>query len=456
MRITLDVIRKVLRRGLGAQCFTAGFIRRVEEDPDQSSAYITRDGCLRYNPRFVEEHISCPEDLFSLLLHELLHPLWAHFLRCSGELENIAADAVINAAISTLYRDSSAKGSLFQNLYPPQGLEALLRPQSQLGSDVLGRVYGRLYPESIAWPTQDHMEPTHPLTTGELVRSLKILLPADGRDPVPLLGSHRSEAEDDEPGEDQGQPWERGDLSQVARDLKDGLQVAEGSQPGCGSELHDLLFQVLESHMGLRDDVLMRFATQRRADRFLERKRLEWQSRVSPLPLYPTRRDAVLLAEGIDSLHYHQLTGRETVERQGVAIYLDVSGSVASYLPEIIGVLNRLRGRLASIYQFSTEVVETSLEDLLAGSIQTTYGTDFDCVAQSILEQSFERSIVITDGCAQLSANLRDELLQKQAKMLTVLFGQAQGCPPLAPLGDVVPLQEVCHRRMGARRKEAE
>ena len=168
------------------------------------------------------------------------------------------------------------------------------------------------------------------------------------------------------------------------------------------------------------------------------------QRRISPLPLYPSRRDMVLLAEGAYPLHYHHLIYQETVDRQGVAIYLDVSGSVTSFLPRIIGVLRRLRGRMASIYQFSTKVVETSLEDLLAGEIRTTYGTDFDCVARSILDQGFEKSIVITDGYAGLSDNLRDELLQKQTKLLTVLFGHARGCPPLAPLGEVVQLQEVC------------
>lgn len=49
-------------------------------------------------------------------------------------------------------------------------------------------------------------------------------------------------------------------------------------------------------------------------------------------------------------------------------------------------------------------MAETTLEALLDGEIQTTYSTDFDCVAQSILDQGFERAIVIADGYAQLSA----------------------------------------------------
>ena len=73
MKIRLDTVRKTLRWGLGAECFSATFIKTVTEDPTQPTAYITPDGLLGYNPDFTEQYIGCPEDLFSLLLHELLH-----------------------------------------------------------------------------------------------------------------------------------------------------------------------------------------------------------------------------------------------------------------------------------------------------------------------------------------------------------------------------------------------
>lgn len=205
-----------------------------------------------------------------------------------------------------------------------------------------------------------------------------------------------------------------------------------------------MMQSVLQTHLGFREDILLRFATTRRVDRLDGKRHLELLQRVSPLPIHPTRLDLVLLAGGAYPLHFHHHVLEETTQRQGVALYLDVSGSVTSFLPQILGILHRLQGKLTTIYQFSTEVVETSLESLLAGEIETTYGTDFDCIATSVLGAGFERAIVITDGYASLSATLREGLQQQGVHLLTVLFGGASECKSLAPLGDVLRLDEVC------------
>ncbi len=117
---------------------------------------------------------------------------------------------------------------------------------------------------------------------------------------------------------------------------------------------------------------------------------------------------------------------------------------MSAFLPQIVGVLRKLEGKVRSVYQFSNEVVETGMEALLAGEVHTTYGTDFDCVAQSILEERYERAIVITDGYARLSSELRDELLQRQVRLLTVLYGHGSKCEPLEPLGQVIRLEDAC------------
>ena len=129
----------------------------------------------------------------------------------------------------------------------------------------------------------------------------------------------------------------------------------------------------------------------------------------------------------------------------GVALYLDVSGSVSAFLPQIVGVLGKLEGKVRSLYQFSNEVVEIGMEALQAGEVHTTYGTDFDCVAASILENRFDKAIVITDGYASLSSELRDELALRRVRLLTVLFGHARTCKALSSLGEIVTLDDVCH-----------
>src|SRR5690606_12070257 len=131
-------------------------------------------------PQFVEEHVQTREDLFCLVTHELLHPLFGHFVYDSGKLENIAADMVINAAISQLFAKASGHGSLFRRFYKPEGVEGLLRPDSDMRLSRYSRLYSAFY-------TSQHCGA---LSTGEVIHTLKILTPEDEADSVALLGSH--------------------------------------------------------------------------------------------------------------------------------------------------------------------------------------------------------------------------------------------------------------------------
>jgi len=80
MKITLETVREVLRDALGFESFTAAFITSVTEDPGHPTAGISKDGKLCYNPEFVSRYVSSTEDLFSLIFHELLHPMFGHFI----------------------------------------------------------------------------------------------------------------------------------------------------------------------------------------------------------------------------------------------------------------------------------------------------------------------------------------------------------------------------------------
>ena len=120
-----------------------------------------------------------------------------------------------------------------------------------------------------------------------------------------------------------------------------------------------------------------------------------------------------------------------------------MSGSVNECLPEILGILMNLKGEISTIFQFSNDVVETSFEALLSGKIQTTGGTDFNCMATSIIEKGFDRAIVFTDGYASLDRELGRRLHEKEVMLLSVLFGDSRGCEQLAAFGDVVRLEDA-------------
>ena len=99
---------------------------------------------------------------------------------------------------------------------------------------------------------------------------------------------------------------------------------------------------------------------------------------------------------------------------------------------------------LTTIYQFSNRVVETSFGELSKGTIRTTYGTDFDCIAEHILGHGFDKAVIVTDGYASMADELKQELKRHGLVTLTILFGGAQNCEEFAEFGEIVQLEEVC------------
>lgn len=433
-RITLDTVRQTLRQGLGRESFIAGFIRAVDENAACPTADITPDGQLRYNPDFVVRYVATEQDLFCLILHEILHPLFGHFVHGTGELENVGADFVINASVSLLYSRPSGAGSLFQKLYEPRGLAGLLRPESRMRDSRFARLYDAFYAHT--WSRSSAS-----LSTGEVIQTLKVLVPREECSGLLLLGSH-SHRGGNGAGAKSAPRFAPDTLCRLAEDLRRAVDVEGLKRAGYGLDLHELFTEILKTHLSFRKALLQRFATQQKVDNF---RRLIHRPRasLSPIPLHPSKRDLVLLAAGIAPFHYHNGVQAPAEKRQGLAVYLDVSGSVNQHLPHIIGLLQGLKQDLKSIFLFSNKVEEVPFATLLAGRIKTTYGTDFDCIAQSILDRGFDKAVILTDGYASMKPELAEALRKQRVCTLTVLFGGKMDCPEWAAFGEVVQLQDV-------------
>jgi len=433
MEITLGVVRSLLREALGFDSFTAGFIRSVAADKRARTACINDKGDVLYNPDFVSEHVKTREDLFCLVFHELLHPFFRHYAYGGGKLENLACDAVINAAISEVFPKPSGKGSLFRRLYRKEGVEMILRPGCRPEHSRYEGIYRSLYAESWSKPEK--------ITTGEMIRSLRILADGVSVEAILLLGSHGPGSDDrKEASGAEGLPAEV--LERLASEVKGA--IAGGKAAGYSESLSGMLLQALRTHLSLKRRMLRNFLTRQKADRFREPERHQARQS-SPIPISPGKRDIVLLAAGVYPVYFRNRTSRLRDSRhRGLAIYLDVSGSVNEYLPKIIGILRRLKQEIETIFLFSNKVVETRFTDLVEkGQVETTYGTDFDCVAESILSCGFEKTVVVTDGYASLSSDNKEKLAQAGVKILTVAFEEDQECEDLAPFGPVLTLNEM-------------
>jgi len=431
MKIDLEVVRQVLKEALGFDSFVASFINQVVDDNDQPTAAISAKGILYYNPEFVNKYVTCNEDLFSLIFHELLHPMFCHFIYKNGMIENISADAIINAVITNIYSEHSMCGNLFKKFYDVKGMQGLLRPNSELSKSKYYKVYNKLYGKNHA----------NDMTTGELIQTLKILTQTEKLSAIVLIGSHGDNSGKSDSQTDDGFTNEI--LSEIADDVKRSLKGKGGRYAGFSLNLMELFMESLKTHLSIKKVLLQKFLTKRKIDKFREYHNVR-NSAVSPIPLHPSKRDLVLLASGFCPGYFHNKLYRPKCTKKGLAIYLDVSGSVNDYLPKIIGILSNLKNDITTIFLFSNIVVEIRFEKLLAGKLTTTYGTDFDCIATSILERRFDKAIVITDGYASMSEENAKQLMALKTVTLTILFGEADECDDFAQFGDLVMLEDIC------------
>ncbi len=144
---------------------------------------------------------------------------------------------------------------------------------------------------------------------------------------------------------------------------------------------------------------------------------------VSVLP-FPSRKDLFLLLKGVWPVFFkYSMPGKEE-DFMATRVYIDVSESFNDFIGFTIGLLTAVEELIAKdIYCFSNAVFPVRKEDLFKGKIATTGGTDFDCIAKHALEHGFKKILVITDGYANLSDELKEKL-RKSIDVYVVLIGE--------------------------------
>lgn len=148
-------------------------------------------------------------------------------------------------------------------------------------------------------------------------------------------------------------------------------------------------------------------------------------SRTKSSPIIPTnisKQDLLYLSEGIDVLIWK--TKKKTKKKQFTTfpIYLDVSGSVDTYLPELIQLIVNIGKEISSVFVFSTIVDSATIKDLNDRTFKTTGGTHFDCIINHALENNFKSIVVITDGYGYTTHKAKD-VKPNIKEVITVLFG---------------------------------
>jgi hypothetical protein len=442
LKIGIDTssVLALLQKRFGMDSFiSTSFIQRVRET-DEKTAQITTcavdgNGTLWWNRAFFEKNINTPNKLEELLFHEMLHHVFGDLCRSPDYLHNFAADIVINSVVGRVLGHCD----LMKSFYPGKVLpiEGLLRPESFIRADAkkLKPIYNTV------WGFWDHRNKTfyngnkvQDMEGGfssipELLDVLRILLSRYGGKRAGLLGGHGHQGDQTigsgGPGEERtdagGDGTEELDSearAQLGGELGD--LIANSQAAGHGDTLIDMVVKTIRANATLLTRLLNEFAI----DSELSAVKKYMNVRVTKRAVFPRgsmgRRDAVMLGAGVLPLHYSVDRIRQKQQKRGIAIYVDVSGSVFHDLPRICGLIHAMRKEVDAIYEFSNQVYKTTTQRLGSGKIETTGGTDYDCIVEHAVQNTHRKIIVITDGFAGLSKKNEALALANIEKALVV------------------------------------
>lgn len=370
------------------------------------------------NPAFVAARCRSDAHLSMLVMHEIYHVLLGHTRMYTRPTlaANWAFDCIINAQLCRLhpgvehtsfFSAGAAADGPWSLLGPPAGW-----PKSpRYAAGALGDVHRRLYEDA-------------GVTTADLFALLDrtaVALDIDGTGR--LLGNHDDEAAGGDPLH--ADP----DLLAEARRI-----VARWPMVERRGGVDDGGVTTLER------SELRRHRTARRAVRDLlcaaafgtdggpwVRSTVEAEV-YTPLPQAGDRRAHLQRLMGAQPLWWQGLVhqqGRQTAGQ--VAVYLDVSGSMAAWLPVLLEALTEVATLVQwPLFGFSTEVHPVTRKDLAAGRFRSTGGTHIACVAQHLVESRVVRAVVITDGDVQQIPSALAERLRRSRPRVRV--GLLDGC----------------------------
>ena len=369
---------------------------RIEETDAVPTASVSceRRPVLRINPDFVRRHCRTDEHLFLLVMHELHHVLLGHtrLFRRATRAHNLAFDALINSML-VLRFPAEAYRSFFLDLYGAEdGPAAVARPSGGprdhgrraapppspplrgREDDVGGSLQRR---HRRAGACRDRTCGAPPRSCSGRTRTTK----AAGGGPRDRL-TRRSSARSGTSSRS-GRRRSRRFAAGVSRTR---CRARTSHRTGPASSVlatlrRALLGAATKRTRGSRERVAGRVGPGRRAERVRPPRGGRAQRRV----------------------HSRSCTGGRRRCARGRAgrarVYIDVSGSMAPYVPFLYGALVALRRYVErDVLLFSTTVTSIALADLQRGRVDTTGGTDIRCVIEHALTHRVRKVLIVTDG----------------------------------------------------------
>ena len=406
MQIDQDYFRSLLQETIDENplaCRAVLSLCRVEftESVETLAVSLGKPSVLHVNLGFLERHCETEKHVKAVLIHEFLHILLGHTLKFKKMTPalNVALDAVINAVIHR--RLGEEYSSMMATYYrEADGLLRLLRPPNSAEKAAVSGARWHQYACDSLLLLQDEVYAGKALADDVLsvANSMAGLISEVSLAGRPsLLGDH-----DRDPSE-----FEKLEAGQ-ARKLKQALVVLDAV--GVFRDPHHTKPQILRQ-TPVQKSVPASWRAQtlpvlRRLIVPDPRSRLTLpQTRTHLAPVLNTsdRRGTLraLWSPLIPEIAWDTVHPRPA---GSVQIYLDVSGSMNTFLDALIALLAGFNSHIRQpLWAFSTEVHPARI---VAGELQTstTGGTMLGCVYQHIRQTRPEKALIVTDGFVEDSS----------------------------------------------------
>jgi hypothetical protein len=422
-------------------------IKLVSGDhPYVQTLAIGKDGVIIVNKDFWRKNIKSRTDAKIVLVHELLHAILGDTNKLAGmadkeeaDFRNFSQDMRINAAIceNFLSHHEKLEKNVLERLYKTTGPFRLLRPNSPIKkNDKFRLMYGTLYPDSLGtgWNVKQLQNKAKEVFKSEeaIAHALKILLPKNlskEMEKIVLLGSH-TQIDENDFKEVEGVTAK--DLEEIDDATKDiiigGLvdKMPEVSEHSRSYGLHGILTKhmigVVKNSRSMKIQLLKNFSCSKKVNSIRTMYSVPTRT-TSVIPLRPSGKDMAWLAAGYVPTLWKNSVNKTKEENNNIAIYLDVSGSVGSHLPNILGVITSLKRNIQRIYCFSTIVSEHTVQELAKGEYKSSGGTSFGCIVTHAIENKIDKMVVFTDGYASMNRYTKKTVKDNIKDAAIVYFG---------------------------------
>ena len=392
-----------------ALCRLAGI--KISREIPTAAVEVLRRPRLLINPDFADKYCQRDEHLFLLVMHELWHIILAHtrlYPRVTPA-HNVAFDAIINAGLARAHYAKPEYRGFFEALNPADKFPSMLlrppvgwpqNPEYPTGGPSGTRqIIERLYPppgsKQVSMPFYE-----------EILQLLRQYAEENGYvwiegDPF-LLGDHDNPDAEASVFDD---PVLNETMRKLAKELPGNML---SKRPGKGGSEDDKEMQVDTSAEQARrafSHILKRCLGPRRGGH--KRRAKTPIVGISGTSVLPNARDRLAPARrklGVPGTIWQvpaTVRVRLPEEPSKAHVYLDVSGSMNEVLPHLLGMLvPYVRSGQAEVFQFSTIVSALPLEKLEKGRLNTSGGTNINCVINHLMaaKPNVRRALILTDG----------------------------------------------------------